>query len=109
SYVERYSKSMEGGHPRSGDGTLLCPAQLSSAPHPLAANSLIGINSMEFSLGRLITPAEEHALPERSKLFTSHWSNQALTSQIELRQALQEVEDVNPPTSHPGVPGYAWV
>src|SRR5262249_29839557 len=31
----------------SVDGTLLCPAQLPSAPYALATNSLIGINSYE--------------------------------------------------------------
>src|SRR5215510_5259098 len=36
---------MEGRHPRSGDGTLLCPAQFPGAPHPLATNDLIEINS----------------------------------------------------------------
>src|SRR5205807_7787200 len=35
-----------GGCPRSGDGTLLCPAQLPGAPHTLATNGLIGINSI---------------------------------------------------------------
>src|SRR5215813_5135825 len=36
---------MEGGRPGSGDGTLLCPAQLPGALDPVAANDLIGINS----------------------------------------------------------------
>src|SRR4029453_3006238 len=36
---------MEGGGPRSGDGTLLCPAQLPGAFDPVAANDLIEINS----------------------------------------------------------------
>ena len=38
---------MEGGRPRSGDGTLLCPAQLPGALESVAANGLIGINSGE--------------------------------------------------------------
>jgi hypothetical protein len=32
--------------PRSGDGTLLCAAQLPGAPEPVATNGLIGINSV---------------------------------------------------------------
>ena len=42
---ERPDPPVEGGRPRSGDGTLLCPAQLPGAPHALATNGLIGINS----------------------------------------------------------------
>ena len=34
-----------GGRARSGDGALLCPAQLPGAPEPLAAHDLIKINS----------------------------------------------------------------
>src|SRR4030095_10227231 len=37
---------VEGGRPRSGDGTLLCPAQLPGALASVAANGLIGINSI---------------------------------------------------------------
>jgi hypothetical protein len=38
---------VEGGRPRSGDGTLLCPAQLPGALESVAANGLIGINSID--------------------------------------------------------------
>ena len=38
---------MEGRRPRSGDGTLLCPAQLPGASHALATNDLIGINLID--------------------------------------------------------------
>src|SRR5256885_1263019 len=38
--------SVEGGCPRSGDGTLLRPAQLPGTFDPVAANNLIEINSM---------------------------------------------------------------
>src|SRR5262249_40392607 len=34
-----------GWYPRSGDGTLLCPAQLSGTADSVAADGLIGINS----------------------------------------------------------------
>ena len=37
---------VEAREPRSGDGTLLCPAQLPGALESVAANGLIGINSM---------------------------------------------------------------
>src|SRR6516165_10529423 len=37
---------VEGGRPRSGDGTLLCPAQLPGALDPVAAHALIGINQL---------------------------------------------------------------
>src|SRR4029450_3662498 len=47
SYREGPHSSMEGGGPRSGDGTLLCPAQLPGAFDPVAANDLIEINSIE--------------------------------------------------------------
>ena len=46
SYRQRPDPSVEGGRSRSGDGTLLCPAQLPGAPHALATNDFIGINSM---------------------------------------------------------------
>src|SRR5215468_4527245 len=45
SHCERPDPPMEGGRPRSGDGALLCPAQLPGAPEPLVTNDLIGINS----------------------------------------------------------------
>ena len=45
SHCERPDPPVEGGRPRSGDGTLLCPAQLPGAPESVAANGLIGINS----------------------------------------------------------------
>ena len=45
SYRQRPHPAVEEGHPRSGDGNLLCPAQLPGAPHTLAADDLIGINS----------------------------------------------------------------
>jgi len=37
---------VEGGRPRSGDGTLLCPAQLPDASGSLATNDVIGIKSI---------------------------------------------------------------
>src|SRR5262249_1143300 len=37
---------VEGGHPRSGDGDLLCLAQLPGALDSVAANGLIVINSI---------------------------------------------------------------
>jgi hypothetical protein len=43
--TQRPHPLVEGGRPRCRDGTLLCPAQLPGAPHTLAANGLIGINS----------------------------------------------------------------
>src|SRR2546429_6890173 len=45
SYRQRPDPPVEGGRPRSGDGTVLCPAQPPGASHTLAANGLIGINS----------------------------------------------------------------
>ena len=36
--------AVEAGRPRSGDGTLLCPAQLPGAPHALTTDGLSGIN-----------------------------------------------------------------
>src|SRR5262245_16075916 len=44
--MHRKLRSMEGGRPRSGDGTLLCPAQLPGASEPVATNDLIGINPL---------------------------------------------------------------
>src|SRR5215475_8326631 len=44
-HCERPDPLVEGGRPRSGDGTLLCPAQLPGALESVAANDLIGINS----------------------------------------------------------------
>ena len=46
SHCQRPDPSVEGGRPRSRDGTLLCPAQLPGASDPMAANDLIGINSI---------------------------------------------------------------
>jgi hypothetical protein len=37
----------KGGRLRSGEGHLLCSAQFPGAPHPLADNDLIVINSIE--------------------------------------------------------------
>src|SRR5262245_18264419 len=45
SYYERPAPPVEGGRPRSRDGTLLRPAQCPGTPKPLAAHNLIGINS----------------------------------------------------------------
>jgi len=42
---ERPDAPVEGGHPGSRDGALLCSAQFPGAPEPLAAHDLIGINS----------------------------------------------------------------
>jgi hypothetical protein len=49
-YVETYSRSMERKCPRSGDGTLLCPASFPGASDPMAADGLIGINSYHLVL-----------------------------------------------------------
>src|SRR5215813_14905202 len=46
SHREGPDPPVEGGDPRSRDGTVLCPAQLSGAPESVAANDLIGINSI---------------------------------------------------------------
>src|SRR5215510_191724 len=48
-HCERPHPLVEGGRPRSGDGTLLCPAQLPGALESMAANGLIGINSNVFA------------------------------------------------------------
>src|SRR5215831_5788851 len=45
SHRERLDPPVEAGRPGSGDGTLLCPAQLPGTPDPVATNGLIGINS----------------------------------------------------------------
>ena len=44
--TQRPDPPVEGGRSRSGDGTLLCTAQLPGAPHALATHDLIGINSI---------------------------------------------------------------
>src|SRR5262249_36433954 len=38
SHCERPHPPVERGHPRSGDGTVLCPAQLPGAPEPLVTH-----------------------------------------------------------------------
>ena len=48
SYRQRPHPPVEGGRPRSGDGTLLCAAQLPGARESVAANGLIEINSDVF-------------------------------------------------------------
>src|SRR2546426_2368176 len=45
SHRERPDPPVEGGRPRCSDGTFLCSTQLPGAPHALAADDLIGINS----------------------------------------------------------------
>jgi len=45
SYCKRSHPPVERRRPGSGDGTLLCPAQLPGALDSVAANDLIGINS----------------------------------------------------------------
>jgi hypothetical protein len=49
---QRPDPPLEAGRPGSGDGTVLCPAQLPSAPDSVAANDLIGINSFIRPRGR---------------------------------------------------------
>src|SRR6266849_1113776 len=46
SHRQRPDPSVEARRPRCRDGTVLCPAQLPGAPHALATNGLIGINSI---------------------------------------------------------------
>src|SRR5262249_9188537 len=46
SHCERSDAPVERGHPRYRNGNLLCPAQLPGAPHTLATNGLIEINSI---------------------------------------------------------------
>jgi hypothetical protein len=46
SYRQRPHPLVESGRPRSGHGTLLCPASFPCSPDSLATNGLIGINSM---------------------------------------------------------------
>src|SRR5215467_160726 len=45
SHCERPDPPVEGGCPRSGDGTVLCLAQFSGALESLVTHDLIGINS----------------------------------------------------------------
>lgn len=47
SHGQRPHPPVEGGHPRSRDGTLLCPAQLPGTFEPMAANDLIVITSTD--------------------------------------------------------------
>src|SRR5207248_11038265 len=47
SHRQRPHPPVERRRPRSGDGTLLGPAPLPGAPHALATNGFIGINSTE--------------------------------------------------------------
>src|SRR5262249_46328171 len=58
SHREGPDPPVEGGRPRSRDGALLCPAQLPGALESVAANGLIGINSID----RLIPPHPAHGL-----------------------------------------------
>src|SRR5215831_7019981 len=51
---ERPDPPVEGGRPRSRDGTLLCPAQLPGTPDPMATDDLIGINSSEEQVQRVL-------------------------------------------------------
>src|SRR4029450_9032940 len=81
---------MEGGGPRSGDGTLLCPAQLPGAFDPVAANDLIEINSAVFLhdelthdvrlLALAFVPAVvlESVLPSRLGHVSDRWGRQPL-------------------------------
>jgi len=56
SHGERPNPPVEGGRPRSGDGTLLCPAQLPGAPHALAADDVIEINSTDVPKMQTLIP-----------------------------------------------------
>src|SRR6266851_6990945 len=55
--TQRPDPSVEARRPRCRDGTVLCPAQLPGAPHALATNGLIGINSVIVARQR-ITPSK---------------------------------------------------
>src|SRR5947209_3938469 len=56
SHRQRPPPPVERRRPRSGDGTLLCPAQLPGALDPVAANDLIGINSIVGAVAKLLMP-----------------------------------------------------
>ena len=65
---------MEGGCPRSGDGTLLCPAQLPGAFDPVAANDLIEINSnshprVKARVAEVVVPALAVVIPSVGELY----------------------------------------
>src|SRR4029453_12827847 len=79
SHRQRSAPFVEEGRPRSGDGNLLCLAQLPGASHALATNGLIGINSDELGFvpfertgGELLFNilAERHG--QRSTVITSN-------------------------------------
>src|SRR5262249_37275401 len=62
SHREGPDPPVEGGCPRSRDGTLLCPAQLPGAFDPVAADDLIEINSIDQSFLRPLLPVDNHLL-----------------------------------------------
>jgi hypothetical protein len=53
SHRQRPDPPVERGRPRSGHGTLLCPAQLPGTADSVAADGLIGINSIANTTGEL--------------------------------------------------------
>src|SRR5438874_4925638 len=72
SHRQRPYSSVEGGRPRSGDGALLCPAQLPGALGSLATNDLIGINSNAIADVSVIAP--HLARPITHSAFTALFS-----------------------------------
>ena len=63
---ERPDPPVEGGRPRSRDGTVLRPPQLPGAPDPVATNGLIGINSRDYKSLELFTKLATSELPEHA-------------------------------------------
>jgi transposase len=76
SYRERPDAPVEGGRPRSGDRTLLCPAQLPGAPHALATNGLIGINSNLLAnvQQKTIEPFIKDTIDPGTRVYTDEYS-----------------------------------
>ena len=63
---ERPDPPVEGGRPRSRDGTVLRPPQRPGAPDPVATKGLIGINSRDYKRLELFTKLATSELPEHA-------------------------------------------
>src|SRR5215831_14838321 len=61
----RSDPPVERKRPRSGDGTVLCPTQFPGALEPMAANGLIGINSV--APHRSLRQRLPHSLPTKGR------------------------------------------
>src|SRR5262249_18438052 len=80
SHGERPDPPVEGGRPRSRDGTVRGPPQLPGAPAPLVTHDLIGINSTTLVTGCQGAHRVKSSTSMRAALIDASWSSESCPS-----------------------------